>query len=635
MKAPSIPHSLSMTTQPSTWPPYCLEDTGTTPGCQGIQIDGYTHCLAHLSEAERASYLQTLRPGADIEALGVKFTRELLAELTRACHDPEVGRTRLGKADFRGGEFPEGADFNRVLFDSIAFFEDAKFGGRANFEEATFGDQARFGGTTFAEGAEFHKATFEGTVDFDEATFKDTAWFEAASFRRHAFFRKAQFNIGSQRTLCRARFDEATFDKMVHFEGAVFGTDADFDHTRFETARQLGPLTAQGALLLDRAEFGGSVTIAVTAARVSCAGTRFDSSAELQIRYAELNLAGAVLSQPVIVASMRAPVPSQLPGTILNVREDGTTEVTTEAPSLIDSPEVETWFSSRREDATASLLSLYRVDTAQLVLNNIDLRHCQFAGAYHLDQLRMEGICRLSMPPKAWRWGGLLPRRWTGRRTLIEEHYWRALPHRSPTACAGWEQGPYHPDRRSTPSPATVASLYRQLRKALEDGKNEPGADDFYYGEMEMRRHDRDETPKSERLLLHAYWLLSGYGLRAARALGWLFLAVTLTLLLTMAVGLPDESPKQVATGINRPVDTETTFVIDKRDPRLTISARKRFTWERFDKSLRITLNSVVFRSSGEDLTTTGTYIEIVSRITEPILLGLAALAIRGRIKRG
>jgi len=37
-----------------------------------------------------------------------------------------------------------------------------------------------------------------------------------------------------------------------------------------------------------------------------------------------------------------------------------------------------------------------------------------------------------------------------------------------------------------------------------------------------MRRHDHTGTPKGERRLLWAYWLLSGYGLRASRATGWL-----------------------------------------------------------------------------------------------------------------
>jgi hypothetical protein len=53
-----------------------------------------------------------------------------------------------------------------------------------------------------------------------------------------------------------------------------------------------------------------------------------------------------------------------------------------------------------------------------------------------------------------------------------------------------------------------------------------------------------------------------------------------------------------------------------------------------FEKSLNITLNSLVFRSSGQDLTTAGTYIEMTSRLVEPTLLALAILAVRGRIKR-
>lgn len=44
--------------------------------------------------------------------------------------------------------------------------------------------------------------------------------------------------------------------------------------------------------------------------------------------------------------------------------------------------------------------------------------------------------------------------------------------------------------------------------------------------------------------------------------------------------------------------------------------------------------HSVVFRSSGQDLTTTGTYTEITSRLAEPVLLGLAVLAVRSRVKR-
>ncbi|MER7693384.1 hypothetical protein [Streptomyces sp. NPDC097610] len=56
------------------------------------------------------------------------------------------------------------------------------------------------------------------------------------------------------------------------------------------------------------------------------------------------------------------------------------------------------------------------------------------------------------------------------------------------------------------------------------------------------------------------------------------------------------------------------------------------FTGERFEKALNVTLNSVVFRSADQELTTSGTYSEMASRLTELILLGLAVLAVRNRV---
>jgi hypothetical protein len=45
------------------------------------------------------------------------------------------------------------------------------------------------------------------------------------------------------------------------------------------------------------------------------------------------------------------------------------------------------------------------------------------------------------------------------------------------------------------PTPAQAAAAYRALRKSREDNKDEPGAADFYYGEMEMRRHANAGDP--------------------------------------------------------------------------------------------------------------------------------------------
>ncbi|MCX4587716.1 hypothetical protein [Streptomyces sp. NBC_01481] len=263
------------------------------------------------------------------------------------------------------------------------------------------------------------------------------------------------------------------------------------------------------------------------------------------------------------------------------------------------------------------------MDAAHLVLTDLDMSKCRFAGTVHLDQLRLEGRTSFAQVPE-----GLYGRRarlvrFTQRRTLAEEQYWRAG---QPAALPGWTPAPEGAD---TVGPAALAALYRSLRKAFEDGKNEPGAADFYYGEMEMRRAD-EETPRAERWLLAGYWALSGYGLRATRALVWLLLAMTGTLFAMMLWGLPVDDPKAEATGKVTGQDIRlTTETPDPVNP--TNAYHERISTDRFEKSLRAVVNSVIFRSSGQDLTTAGTYTEMASRLTEPVLLGLA---VRGRIKR-
>jgi len=194
-------------------------------------------------------------------------------------------------------------------------------------------------------------------------------------------------------------------------------------------------------------------------------------------------------------------------------------------------------------DARVHMASLRGVDAAPLVLHDVDLTHWLFSGAVHLDQLRLEGDCPLALPPAGVLRHGRIPMRWTVRRTLAEEQHWRAAQGRDAwtTAPAGAE----------VLGPSAPAPLYRQLRKSFEDSRNEPDAADFYYGEMEMRRQDL-KRPRAERVLLSLYWAVSGYGLRASRALVWLLGAMVATVLVMMLWGLPQEDTKP-APGAGRP----------------------------------------------------------------------------------
>jgi hypothetical protein len=150
-----------------------------------------------------------------------------------------------------------------------------------------------------------------------------------------------------------------------------------------------------------------------------------------------------------------------------------------------------------------------------------------------------------------------------------------------------------------------VASLYRALRKGREDGKDEPGAADFYYGEMEMRRQpgDRDDgggerTSFAARWVLLGYWLVSGYGLRASRAL--LALAAVVALLAV-------------------PLDLW-GFRPDRAYGRALLFAA--------ESSISL------LRAPAATLTASGEVVELVLRIVGPLLFGLAALSLRGRVKR-
>ena len=149
--------------------------------------------------------------------------------------------------------------------------------------------------------------------------------------------------------------------------------------------------------------------------------------------------------------------------------------------------------------------------------------------------------------------------------------------------------------------PDRLAVLYRALRKAQEDSKNEPGAADFYYGEMEMRRRDR-QTPWAERVIVWLYWLVSGYGLRGLRALAWLAAVVVGLAALLQAIGFNGGDP-----GFRDAViyAAQSTLSITSGNTALT-----------------------------EHVSWAGEVLRIVLRLAGPLLLGLALLAVRNRVKR-
>ncbi|MFE5718551.1 pentapeptide repeat-containing protein [Streptomyces erythrochromogenes] len=629
-------------------------ETGHSVPCQGRQVGPHTACLAHLTPDQRGIYFTLLSPGRHVDHRGTTFDGELLRLLLDAVRDPESQRPKLGITWFIGATFNGDVSFESAVFAGATRFDAATFNGRATFTNVTFDDDVRFESTDFAAAAFFEHATFNGQARLERATFNGTALFEdarfnstmtaeGATFNNYVTFEKAKFkgptsfqsaefnrlgNFKEANFISRSLFTAATF-KAVSFESATFASEASFDSATFKTTssfksatfsraagfesavfnetvtfesahfdqtHHLGPLTCGENLVLSSARFESPVTVEAEAQGVLCRRTRWFSTASLRLRYAKVDFTDAVLESPVSVVAHPHSF-SHSPGDFTGA----------EAPPVY-------------------VLSLEGVDAAHLVLTDLDLSKCRFAGTVHLDQLRLEGRTSFAQVPKGLHRHGWRLIRCTRRSTLAEEQHWRAT---QPGAASGWETAPAG---TKLVKPAAVAALYRSLRKAFEDGKYEPGAADFYYGEMEMRRNDRTSTTRAERGLLLGYWLLSGYGLRASRALGWLVASMLVTIVLLMGFGLPQNSPEQQVTGTLPPDGGKVTLLIDKTAPQNP--SGDRFTSERFAKAVNVTLNSGVFRSSGQDLTTAGTYIEMTSRIIEPVLLGLAVLAVRGRIKR-
>ncbi len=573
-----------------------------------------------------------------------------------------------GDVGFRGVAFHGYAGFRRAVFHADAGFERAAFHADARFDHATFEGDTRFIKATFKGDAVFNEVTFREHGRFGDTVFQGNAFFEQAVFHRDARFGRAIFSgarfIGA--TVQRvAWFDEVNFEGDARFELVVFHRDARFDRATFQRAPQLGPMLVRKALVLNGVVFRERVQIEAAAAACCCQRTRFLAGVQLRVRWAQVALDGADLAAPSILTGVPA-----FPG-IDESRWARALERTRAANIRGSRPRV---------------VSLRHADVAGLTVAAADLRACRFAGAHHLDRLHAEESNYFAYTPRGWRW--------TTRQTIAEEHHWRARRHPDATispkgpvfalTSRGWGWVPRqtvaedhgqrvrrHPDAtitldgqdtmmaatRSTPAgrgagwyhlahqppawleveqvtPAQVAALYRALRKGREDNKDEPGAADFYYGEMEMRRHAKHEQARHhghrgpataatiEHAILWLYWLISGYGLRAWRAVMAILVVLALFPVLMVAFGFQHPASGQATGAASTSVTTPTqmTQPSDTSFPAAVV----------YGARTAIGLS----RDPQPALTRWGDVMQIIVRITVPVLLGLAVLSIRGRVKR-
>jgi hypothetical protein len=429
---------------------------------------------------------------------------------------------------------------------------EASFGGGTSFAGAIFIEDAQFNGAVFGADTSFANARFQGRADFASATFSGLATFTRITCDNFVSFEGARFDT--------VRFSAMILGGGVSFRGASVAANLSLE---------LGG--DPGTLVLDGLHAGGQVDLRTEAAAICCQGATFaDRVRFLLADGPRLTLSDTVFAQPAVVESWQSAVRG----------------------------------SSRADDHQPQIQvrSLRGVDAEHLTLADVDLSNCLIYGLRRPEELRLSGRCRFAPTPRGWylRWKWL-PWHWTYREALYEEHLWRRRP--SVKEALGWrtktgsdETPEADPDYLR---PAGLAVLYRQLRKAVEDARNEPGAADLYYGEMEMRRLSTPRT--DERWLLTVYWLVSGYGLRASRSM-----LVLGALVLASALALQ-------RAGFGGPTHGYPDCLLYAAGSVLSLDLSGHLPAQ---------------------LTDWGQLIRMVLRIGGPVLLGLGALAVRGRVKR-
>jgi hypothetical protein len=406
-------------------------------------------------------------------------------------------------------------------------------------------------------------------MDFTGACFEVNAPFAHMTFGR-ALFDNARFSR-------RADFTAAAAGE-ISFTGTSFHDELVLADATFDGRVTIRDCTVRGKLDATRARFQKPVAWrSLQAGAVVMDSAVFEARVDIAAATDTLSFAGAQFGSGVTLRLSRGEV--VLDGAVL----DG--------PSLITGD----------SGGVPRVRSLADVDVSTLSVHGGDLSECTFSSVHNLDKIRLSEV--IFGEPGRFR---------TKRRVIAEEAQWRTDP-------------------GTAEHPRVIAGVYRSLRKAVEDTKDEPGAADFYFGEMEMRRAARRRDGWSPRalgdyVLLTLYWLLSGYGLRGWRALTALVVMLAVGAVLLAAVGF--SAPR--ATFEPTQVTPWGTLIYQESVP-----PDHSFVVE-LPRAIRMAGQSVLslLTPPAQQLTPGGDWIVLLLRFLGPVLVGLLILAVRNKVKR-
>jgi uncharacterized protein YjbI with pentapeptide repeats len=544
----------------------------------------------------------------------------------------DFARCRFGdNISFRETSFNR-ARFGRASFGHDATFQKASFGIKADFHYAVFGDRARFGYAKF-QAAQFFRVTFGADVGFARVHFTASAKFHNARFGDRANFSEARLpsscdfggadfgnklqmvavkyegnvsfqgaSIGSRARLLGWRVEGSLNMRSTRFRGemTLHGTcvreDAIFDHARFDGSADLGLVEAWETMRFKSAVFVSADRLGpMEADKLDLSSVSIFAACLLEVKARVVDLSDARFLAPARIALAK--------GDLICDRVDAGARLVVTAPKDSDA------------SGTPRLISAQGADLSSVVIAGLDVKALRFRGAAGIDGLQIETGVAFEYAPQGWR---------THREVIAEEHEMRSAV----ASTAGWYPPPCRNDHSAhedgSVSTAELARIYRGLRKAREDSRDGPGASDFYYGEMEMRRLNAREqlhTASSRKawllhagnlLLLESYRLVGGYGVRPVRP-SLLFVGLAIA-----GAGFVDTANLihhiEPYTGLNTvhyaPADFSDAAVFVLRSALLLPTSA-----------------SIVVTAGGE-------WVQIAARLLGPVLLGLFGFGLRSGIRR-
>jgi uncharacterized protein YjbI with pentapeptide repeats len=617
--------------------------------CKGLGLSG--------AEFRRHVWLDGLDVELEFYLDGCKFPRGATFDSARfGGRVAAAGLEAAKPVSFEGAAFGGDVHLEGATFERRFSFNEATFGGAVHLEASTFGDSAWFAsGTRFDQAVSFDGANFYaaarfdgadfGSASFRAACFHDRAWFPASSFRGHVAFDDAEFEAPARFSLARveatgtfararmvrARFTNAelhrvAFEALVEAALILDGVRAEGAQTwRFERVQSI---RMNGADASDRLELFVSGQAEETM-QFQVKNTRFDGGAFVHVRSGDIVLDRSSFGEPSTITST-------------GFSDDGGA-------------------TGAAEPVAPRLLSTRGTDFANLTLADLDLRSCLFAESQNLDKLRLTSEFQLHRAPMRWHWLR------TRRLVLADEIVWRSTRPRSLRSATRGRPDPWRRLSKQVGSnlassglpgaPGEIARLYRNLRIGREESGDAPGASDFYYGEMEMKRLDHGGPGGGrgpswvDRLFVRIYRWISGYGLRVSRALVALAIVMALFTAAVRTFGVRPHCESQqpaAATATNSGAKGNAKNSKHRAGkppatssgPATAAAARKRCGKPTLGASARLAtraaapLGQIPPRDAGSDVTGAGFFILVLLRLAGPLLIGLAVLAIRSRVKR-